>query len=480
MPIDNLKKLALRGVVWSLFDKIINQVGNFILLIYLSRVLSPSDFGLIAMLAIFLAVAQSLIDSGFSQALIQKSKRVTEADLSTVFYVNLAVSILLYCLLYATAPSIAIFYNQPELTILARVLFLIVIINAISLVPRSKLLIAVDFKTQGLINSASMIFSAIVAIYLVQDGFGYWSLVGMNLAKALVNSVLLIIFSKWYPKWIFSTASFKSLFTFGSNLLIAGIVATAVQNLYSILIGRYFNATQVGYFQQGFNYTNILAGTLSSVVQGVTYPIMTTIQEDKERLVRIYTKVMGVTTLVTFPIFVGFAAVSEEFVIIFLGEKWEPIIPVLIILSFARLITPISTLNLNILNARGRSDLFLKTDLSKLPMTIIALLIAIPYGILGVAIAQLITTFISFFINAYYPGKLFGFGAKAQLKQIYPIATASLIMYFVINLIELDSLSLQLVAKIIAGAFVYILACWSLNVKALREITLIIKKQPNY
>lgn len=480
MIADNLKKIALRGVVWSLFDKIINQVGNFILLIYLSRVLSPSDFGLIAMLAIFLAVAQSLIDSGFSQALIQKSKRVTEADLSTVFYVNLAVSILLYCLLYATAPSIAIFYNQPELTILARVLFLIVIINAISLVPRSKLLIAVDFKTQGLINSASMIFSAIVAIYLVKDGFGYWSLVGMNLAKALVNSVLLIIFSKWYPKWIFSIASFKSLFSFGSNLLIAGIVATAVQNLYSILIGRYLNATQVGYFQQGFNYTNILAGTLSSVVQGVTYPIMTTIQEDKERLVRIYTKVMGVTTLVTFPIFVGFAAVSEEFVIIFLGEKWEPIIPVLIILSFARLITPISTLNLNILNARGRSDLFLKTDLSKLPMTIIALLIAIPYGILGVAIAQLITTFISFFINAYYPGKLFGFGAKAQLKQIYPIASASLIMYFVINLIELDSLSLQLVAKIMAGAFVYILACWSLNVKALREITLIITKQPNY
>lgn len=473
----SLKQVALRGVAWSLFDKILNQAGNFILLIYLSRILSPADFGLIAMLAIFLAVAQSLIDSGFSQALIQKSQSVTETDLSTVFYVNFVVAILLYCLLYVSAPFIATFYNQPELTSLSRVLFIVVIINAISLVPRSKLMIEVDFKTQGLINIVAMLVSTSVAIYMVHNDFGYWALVGMNLAKVLVNSILLIVYSKWYPKWLFSIESFKTLFSFGSKLLIAGVIATTVQNLYSILIGRYFNATQVGYFQQGYNYTNMLSGTLTSVVQGVTFPIMTSIQEDKNRLIQMYTKVMGIVVFITFPVFVGFAAVSEEFVLIFLGENWAPIIPILIILSFARLVTPISSLNLNILNARGRSDLFLKTDLSKLPMTIIALFIAIPYGILGVAIAQLITTFISFFINSYYPGKLFNFGAKQQLKQIYPILIASFIMYLSIVFIKFEAIEIQMLIKIIFGIFVYTLLCWKFKVAAFIDVSNLIFKR---
>ena len=372
------------------------------------------------MLAIFLAVAQSLIDSGFSQALIQKSTQVTEHDLSTVFYVNFVVSILLYSLLYVSAPSIAAFYQRPELIDLSRVLFLVVIINAIALVPRSKLSIAIDFKTQGLINSVSMIVSVIVAVYMVQDGFGYWSLVGMNLSKSLINSILLMTFSKWYPKSIFSIESFKSLFSFGSKLLVAGVVATTVQNLYSILIGRYYNATQVGYFQQGFNYTNILSTTLSSVVQGVSYPVMTSIQEDKNRLVQVYIKVMGVVTLLTFPVLIGFSAVAEEFVLIFLGEKWRPIIPVIIILSFTRLITPISSLNMNILNARGRSDLFLKTDLCKVPIIIIALFIAIPYGIEAVAIAQLFSVFVGFFINTYYPGKVIWVWSEITIKANPP------------------------------------------------------------
>lgn len=476
----SLKNKAIFGAIWVLFDKIINQAGSFVLLIYLSQILSPSDFGLIAMLTIFLAVAQSLIDSGFSQALIQKSTKVTVDDLSTVFYVNLLASILLYFLLYALAPSIAIFYNQPELTLLSRVLFVVVIINALSLVPKTKLSIAIDFKTQGLINSVAMIASTIVAVYMVRDDFGYWSLVGMNLSKALINSILLIIFSRWYPKWVFSIESFKLLFSFGSKLMFAGVISTIVQNLYTILIGRYFNPTQVGYFQQGYNYTNILSNTLSSIVQGVTYPVMTSIQKDKNRLVQMYIKVMGMVTFLTFPVFVGFAAIAEEFVLIFLGEKWSPIVPILIILSFARVISPISSLNMNILNARGRSDLFLKADLIKIPVIIIALFIAIPFGIVAVAMAQLFSVVISFFINTYYPGKLFNFGAKQQLIQASPIIIASIIMYLAVSLVELDSLSLQLVIKTMVGVFVYILTCWCLNVRALKEIILIMKKISNY
>jgi len=460
----NLKNKAINGFLWAVFDKLINQAGSFILLIYLSRVLSPSDFGLIAMLTVFLAIAKSLVDSGFSQALIQKSSKVTESDLSTVFYVNFIISITLYCLLYMLAPSIAVFYHSPELVALARVLFIVVIINAIALVPRSKLLIAIDFKQQCLINSASMIVSVIVAIYMVFSNYGYWSLVGINLAKALIDTILLLLFSKWYPKILFSKKSFMALFSFGSNLLVAGVIGTTVQNLYSILIGRYFNTTEVGFFQQGFNYTNILSLTLSSVIQGVMYPVMTSIQENEDRLVNMYVKVMGVVTLITFPVFFGFAAIAEEFVLIFLGEKWKAIIPILIILSFARLITPISSLNMNILNARGHSDLFLKTDLIKIPMVILALIVALPYGIEAVAAAQLFSVFVSFFINAYYPGKLFGFGAKAQLKQIFPIFIASIIMYICMDFIKLESIVVQMITKILVGGCVFLVLCWVLRV----------------
>ncbi|MGY0616931.1 lipopolysaccharide biosynthesis protein [Vibrio sp. FJH11] len=467
---SNLKNKVVHGAIWTLLDKLFNQAGSFVLLIYLSRVLSPSDFGMIAMLAIFLAVSQSLIDSGFSQALIQKSKRVTDEDLSTVFYINLLLSILLYFFLYISSPYISSFYNQPELTNLSRVLFIIIIINAIAVVPRTKLLIAMNFRIQGLINSISMLVSATVAIYMISNEFGYWTLVGMNLTKSMVSTILLVSYSRWRPKWLFSEESFKTLFSFGSNLLIAGLLATVVQNLYSILIGRYFNATQVGYYQQGYKFTNILSSTISSTIQGVTYPAMTSIQEEEQRLVQIYIKVMGIVTLLTLPIFVGFAAISEEFVLIFLGEKWEEIIPILIILSMARAFTPISALNLNILNARGRSDLFLKADLIKLPVSILALIIAIPHGIVAVAMSQLGFTIISFFINTYYPGKLFGFGAKEQIKQILPTIIASFIMFLSIIFIKLDSIEIEIIVKIIVGVVVYILACWFLKIPAFIDV----------
>ena len=474
---DNLKQKAFRGLTWNLLDKVINQAGSFVLLIYLSRVLTPSDFGLVAMLAIFLLVAQSLIDSGFSQALIQKSGNVTEVDFSTVFYLNLTVSGFLYCSLYFSAPSIAIFYDSAELVDLSRVLFTVVIINSLALVPRAKLTISLDFKTQSLINSVATIVSAGLAIYMVNDGYGYWSLVGMTISRSSVIAILLIGCSSWHPRWLFSLKSCKTLFSFGSNLLVAGVIATAVQNLYSVLIARYFNAAQLGFFYQSFQYTNMLSHTLTSAIQGVTFPVMSSVQRDKRRLVSIYTRVMGVVVLITFPTFVGFSAISEEFVLIFLGSQWIPMIPVLFILALARTFTPINALNLNILNARGRSDLFLKADLIKLPVSLAGLLIAIPYGIVAVAISQLIFVVVSFFINTYYPGKLFGFGARKQLKQIFPVALASGFMYICIELVQAEILIMQLIIKIVVGMFSYCLACWILRVPSFIHLRDIILRQ---
>ncbi|NLQ18980.1 lipopolysaccharide biosynthesis protein [Marinomonas sp. M1K-6] len=453
----SLRAKALNGVVWSLSDKLINQLGYLAVTIFIARIIGPESFGLIGMLTIFTLLAESVVNNGFAQALIQRSQYLTEEDSSTIFYVNIFWGIVMYFLLYFCAPFISAFYNAPELVEISRVLFLVILVSSLTVVVRAKLTINIDFKSQAIANTISTLLSACIGIYLAMAGYGYWSLVWLLITKSIFNGIVLWFYCQWLPKFIFSAESFNRLFKFGSNLMLAGFVATFVNNLYVALVGRYFNATQVGYFTQATNLSNYATQFINSTLQGVTYPIMTSIKDDRERLVNVYTQLISITMLVSVPLLIGFAAVSNEFVRLLLGEDWLPVIPVLIALCFARSITPISSINLNILNAIGRSDLFLKVDLSKLPMTVAALFIALPYGIEGLAWAMVCTSFIAFFINSYYPGKLFGFGGIAQLKIAYKYIIAAALMYFAIGLISAnDSLLLTLLVKIALGAIIYI------------------------
>lgn len=423
---------------------------------YIARLIGPESFGLIGMLTVFMLLAESVVSNGFTQALVQKSHSMTEDDASTIFYVNMLWGLLMYVLLYFAAPAIASFYSQPILIELSRVLFLVILINSFSIVARAKLTINIDFKSQAIAGTFATTLSAIIALYLASEDFGVWALVGLILAKAFFLNVGLWFFCHWCPKLIFSVQSFKSLFKFGSNLMLAGLGGTLLNNLYIALIGRYFNATNVGYFTQATNLSNFLSSFISSTLQGVTYPIMTSIKEDRTRLVEVYKKLISITMLVSLPLLVGFAAIAENVVLIFLGSEWLSTVPVLIALCLARTITPISAINLNILNAVGRSDLFLKVDLSKYPMTIAAFFIGINYGIEGVAWAMVSTSFISFFINAYFPGKLFGFGGIAQFKVAYKYIIAAVIMYAAVSTLSFDGpLWLTLITKIILGAVIY-------------------------
>lgn len=403
-------------------------------------------------------LVESVISNGFAQALIQRSRQLTENDTSTIFYVNFIWGILMYLLLYFCAPLIADFYNQPELIGISRLLFIMIIINSLTVVARAKLTIDLDFKSQAIANTFATLLSSIIGIYLALEGYGYWSLVWMLVTKSIFNSLGLWFFCRWIPKLLFSLDSFKSLFKFGSNLMLAGLVATFVNNLYVALIGRYFNATQVGYFTQATNLSNNVSGLISSTLQGVTYPIMTSIKEDRTRLTDIYIQLVSVTMLFSLPFMIGFAAIAPEFIHLTLGDEWLAAVPVLVALCFARAITPISAVNMNILNAIGRSDLFLKIDLSKLPLTLGALFIALPYGINGLAWAMVCTSFIAFFINAYYPGKLFGFGGIKQLKVGYKYIVACVVMYGAVKSINLSSEIIEVVIKIIVGAFSYFIS----------------------
>ena len=408
------------------------------------------------MLTVFMLLAESVVSNGFTQALVQKSQAMTEEDASTIFYVNMLWGIFMYVLLFLAAPAIADFYSQPLLIDISRILFLVIIINSFSIVARAKLTINIDFKSQAIAGTFATISSSIIALYLASEDYGIWALVSLILAKAFFINIGLWFFCHWYPKLIFSVQSFKTLFKFGSNLMLAGLGATLLNNLYIALVGRYFNATNVGYFTQATNLSNFLSGFVSSTLQGVTYPIMTSIKEDRTRLVEVYKKLISITMLVSLPLLVGFAAVSENVILLFLGTEWLPTVPVLIALCLARAVTPISAINMNILNAIGRSDLFLKVDLCKYPMIIAAFFIGINFGIAGVAWSMVATSFISFFINAYFPGKMFSFGGIAQLKIAYKYIIAAVVMYITVTKLSFDGqLWFMLVAKIALGAVIY-------------------------
>ncbi|MBT8386983.1 MAG: lipopolysaccharide biosynthesis protein, partial [Ignavibacteria bacterium] len=370
-----------------------------------------------------------------------------------------------YFTLYFIAPYIAAFYHEEVLIKIARILFLIVIINSLSIVARAKLIIIVDTKSQMIANTSGTLLGAFLALIMAKMGYGYWSLVVLTLTREFISSLMIWLFSKWVPKLIFCLSSAKKLFKFGSNLLIAGLIGTTINNLYIVFIGRYYNATQVGYLSQGTNITNSLSGVISTTLHGVTYPILTSLNDDKERMIDVYKKIIEYTMIVTLPVMVGFAGIANTFVELFLGEKWKSMIPVIVLLCFARAVTPISSINMNILNVIGRSDLFLKVDLSKMPIFILAVVVSVSHGVVAVAIAILITSIIAFIINAYYPGKMFGFGIAQQLKLSIKFIIAAFVMFVTVINIHSVNLLLELVLKILIGAISYFVMLYFLKVK---------------
>ncbi len=469
----NLKSKIIPGLIWNAADKLVSQFGYFLSVLYISKLIGPEAFGLIGMLTIFILLTESIVSNGFSQALVQRSHQLTEADSSTVFYVNILWGVGVYVVLFMTAPFIADFYQKPELVSIARWLFLSVIVNSLTVVVRAKLIINIDFKSQTISSLFATLVSSPIAILLALHGYSYWSFIWLFLIKSVVLNICLWCFSRWYPKVFFSKDSFSRIFKFGSNLMFAGFIATLVNNIYIALIGRYFNTESVGYFTQATNVTNFLSQFISSTLQGVTYPILTSVRSERNKLILIYKRLIVATLFISLPALVGLSAVAEDFVLLFLGKQWLFAVPIIQLLCIARMITPISAINMSILNAVGRSDLFLKVDLSKLPMTIASLFISMPYGINGIASGMVIVSFISFFINAYYPGKLFGFGAIEQLKVGIKVIMATVTMYVSLSFVHYDVLWVEFLMKILIGIGVYLLMLFLLQEK---EVLFFIKK----
>lgn len=450
----SLKQKTVSGLMWSFVENLANQGTNFIIGIVLARLLVPRDFGLIGMITIFIAISQSFIDSGFSQALIRK-KDCTQADYSTVFYFNLIVGIVFYLLLFFSAGAISIFFREPQLKMLVRVLGINLIISSLTIIQITQLTKRIDFKLQTRITVLFSIGSGVISIWMALKGFGVWSLVAKSLSQYTLQSFFLWFWNGWRPSWLFDKKSFKEMFAFGAKLLASGLIDTTFKNIYYLVIGKYFSAVELGYYTRANQFQSLPSQNLTGVIQRVSYPVLASIQDDKIKLKSAFRKLTKSTMYVSFILMIGMSAVAKPLVLTLIGDKWLPSVIYLQMLCIVYMLYPLHVLNLNMLKVQGRSDLFLRLEIIK---TIIALPIVVFsafFGIKAMILGLMIITIISYFFNSYWSGRMIEYSAFAQIKDILPSFALSVslgIFVFIIGLLINTSPALTLFIQILAGA----------------------------
>ncbi|AWG21698.1 lipopolysaccharide biosynthesis protein [Flavobacterium faecale] len=472
-----LKSTAVRGVLWSAIDKFAVQASQFAVSILLARLLVPEDFGLIGMLAIFIAISQAFIESGLGSGLIQRQER-TDQDFSTLFIFNLAVSATLYIGLFIASPYVAQFFKEPQLVNLLRVLSLNLIVIAFSIVQRTKLTINLDFKSIAKSNLIGVVVGGFGGILAAINGCGVWSLVYQILAGSLASCIALWFLSSWKASVYFSKDSFRSLFGYGSKLLLAGLYAQVMNNVYNVFLGKYYSSIALGYYSRAKNLADVSAGTISSALQQVTFPMLASVQHDRDKVVLIYSKMIRLSGFVIIPFMTLIALQAKPIVLVLLTEKWVLLIPLLQWMVFSRIFLPLSVINMNLLNAIGRSDLFLKVDLSKFPITVIAMIITIPLGVKAIVIGHVITAALSYLINAYLPGKFYGYGALHQLRDMLPVVGATVLMSIcvIVSTFLIHNLVIQLFLGSAVGFVSYMFSCRIFKIKEYNEIKQLVQK----
>ncbi len=449
----SLRDKTISGMFWSLLQSGGSRVIVFLVTILLARLLTPKDFGLIAMLAIFISVSQTLVSAGFNSALIQK-KNVDEEDYSSVFYINLVVSLALYIGLFIAAPFIANFYHQPILTSLTRIMCLIFVINAFSYVQEARLTKEIRFKTLMIINLPSTIFGGVVGIVMAVLGFGVWSIVAMQIITRLAYAIQIWIYSKWKPLFSFNKNKAKGLFSFGSKLVVSDIIMAIYNNIFIVIIGKSYPLSSVGYYQNANSLATIPSDTITSVLGGVTYPIFSSIQDDNIRLKAGYKRVMQQAFFWICPAYVLVAVLATPLFQFVFTAKWLPAVPYFRWLCILGILGPLSVYNLNILNVKGRSDVFLKLEVIRRIVTIIGIIAVLPYGITALLAVQAAGAVFTFFLYGYHSGRFIQYPLIEQVKDILPILLLSLVIGAGILLIDQFLVILPDLVRLLLGFFI--------------------------
>lgn len=423
---DSVKESSISGAKYGFIEKLSVQGVRFVLGLVMARLLSPDDYGTVSMIMVFISILEICVDGGFTNALIRK-KEHTEADFSTAFFFNLIISIVCYAILFFAAPYIALFYKNPILTAVLRVQSLVLVINALSAVQVARLNISLNFKAIATYNIISSVVSGIAGVVLAYLGFGVWALVIQSLIAWTANLVYVYIQSKWLPKLLFSISSFKEMFGYGSRLLLSNVINRIYQNLYTLVIGKFYSAKDLGVYGRGSSLAAFPANMVGGVFQKITFPILAKLQDDDNRLLAVAKKYIMMLSAIVFFFCILLASLAKPLVLILLSSKWEASIIFLQIFTFSVILNHIDVINLNCLFVKGRSDLVLRLEVIKKIIATLLLAASIPFGMVAICLSKVCFSIVTIIADSYYTGKFFNYGFKKQLKDILPFLFFSII-----------------------------------------------------
>ena len=444
----------------------------------MARILSPDDYGLTALPAVFFAVASVFIDSGFSQALVRKAD-VTEKDLSTSFYYSLIVGLSCFLAIFFCSPLIADFYNVPILESMIKVTALTFLWGPLN-TPQSVILQRkLDFKTPARISVVSKIIGAIIGVVFAYLGYGVWALVLMSVLSSFLGFVQTWIAVRWFPRERWSKDSFKYLWNFGNKIILTFVIDKIYANIAPVLIGKYYSPADLGQYNRAQGYANLPSVQATSVLQSVSFPVLSKVQGDKEALAKHYRSMIRTSTYVVMPIMVCLSALSYPIVVCLVGEKWIPCVAFLQVMCLTRSMYPLHSLNVNLLMVRGRSDLYLKLEIVKKVIGVLMLAITLPMGLMCLVWGYFFFSIINLFLNTYYTGKLIKVGLLVQLGDIMHVILLSATMYLCISLsiMFIQNLYLQIFVGVFVGAVVYVGGSKLFKFKEVNDVMYMLNKK---
>ena len=471
------RKNIISNLIWRFAERCGAQGVAFIVSIFLARLLEPTDYGVIGLLNVFIAIANVFIDSGFGNSLIQK-KDADEVDFSSVFYFSLVFSIILYIVLFFLAPFIATFYEQPILTNLFRVMAVSLLLGAVNSVQKSFVAKNMQFKKFFYSTLFGTILSAFVGIGMAYRGFGAWALVAQHLTNQVFDTLILWFTVKWRPVLKFSLSRMKKMFIYGWKLLCSSLIDAVYNNIYSLIIGKTYTSADLGYYNKGKSFPNLIIGNINSTIDSVLFPVIADSQEDKEKVKGITRRAIKTSTFVIFPAMAGLASVATTLITLILTEKWLPCVPFLQFCCFTYAFWPVHTANLQAIKALGRSDIFLKLEVIKKVIGICILIITIPQGLYVMMIGRCFSAVLSTFINAFPNKKLLNYSYFEQVKDMLPTMLLSIVICIVVLFVGGFEINLfvKLILQILVGICVYIFGAKLFKLEAFEYVMNLVKK----
>lgn len=454
---SNTKTKIASGFAWRFFERILAQLVTFVVAIVLARILGPDSYGEIAIVNIFITLANVFVTAGFGSSLIQK-KEADETDFSTVFYAGIVLGIVFYVLIFVTAPLVASFYNLDVLSPVLRVMGLKLILAAVNSVQQAYVSRQMMFQRFFWATLGGTLSSAVVGITMAYMGFGVWSLVAQYMFNSLIDTIILWFTVRWRPKWLFSFERLKSLFSYGWKILVASLVRTGYNETRSLVIGKVYAPTDLAFYNKGRSFPSMVVTNIFVAIQSVIFPTMAKVQDDITQLKAMTRRLVRIHSYTILPLLLGLSLVAEPLIELLLTEKWLTCVPFLQAFCIVSSFEPIQTANLQAIKAIGRSDVYLKLEIAKKLIGIIAIIISVRYGVWAIALGEVIVEFFAALLNIYPNKKLINYSYIEQLRDLMNAFTPLLLMVITVLCVGLIPMGtfVELTTKVLLGAIAYI------------------------